>query len=145
MVVPLFGWSAGDIVTTIKILYAVAGAFKKGKGAKSRFSEAAAWLELFASDLTLINEFTLANPDAKCTQNIVDHVGKINTHYASFEDYLQTYDNGLSSTANSISIDAVVGKIKWTLKELNNKVDKLKSEVNGPLLSIKLLLLLQSQ
>jgi len=145
MVVPLFGWSAGDIVTSIKILYAIAGAFKSTTGAKSQFSETASWLELFASDLNLINNFVSANPDAKCTQNIVDHIIKINKHCLEFEVYLQKFDKGLSASASSTPVDAIVCKVKWTLKELNSKVDSLRSTVNAPILSIKLLLLLQSQ
>jgi hypothetical protein len=81
MVVPLFGWSAGDIVISIQILHTVAGAFKEATGAKSQFAETSTWLESFASDLERMNEYTAENPDAKYTKNIIEQVISINIHY----------------------------------------------------------------
>jgi anaerobic ribonucleoside-triphosphate reductase len=143
MVVPLFGWSAGDIVTPIKILSTIAGAFKEATGAKSQFAEASTWLESFASDLERMNEYTTENPDAKYTKNIIEQVASIHSHYAEFEMYLQKFDNGLSSTRDASVITVVVKKIKWTFKELKGKVDSLKFAVTGPILSINMLLMLQ--
>ncbi|KAE8450474.1 hypothetical protein EG329_006204 [Mollisiaceae sp. DMI_Dod_QoI] len=143
MVVPLFGWSAGDLVTSIKILCAIARAFKEASGAKSQYTETASWLESFASDLERIKEYITENPDARYTKNIVEQVARIDKHYAEFETYLQNYDKGLSSSAETNSITATIKKVKWTLKELKGKIDSLKFAVNGPLVSLNLLLALQ--
>jgi hypothetical protein len=143
MVVPLFGWSAGDLVTSIKILCAVAGAFKDTTGAKSQYTDTATWLESFASDLKHMNEYTSQNPNARYTASIIEQVARINMHYQKFEQYLQKYDKGLSSNAHANTITAIVKKIKWTLKELKGKADSLKLAVTGPILSINLLLALQ--
>jgi hypothetical protein len=143
MVVPLFSWSAGDIVTSIRIICAISGAFKDATGAKSQHAETSTWLDSFASDLERMKEYIIENPDAKYTPNIIEHVSRINTHYQEFEKYLQKYDKGLSSTATANTIMAISKKVKWTLKELKGKVDSLKLGVTGPILSINLLLALQ--
>jgi hypothetical protein len=88
MVVPLFGWSAGDVVTSIQILCAIAGAFKEASGAKSQYRETASWLESFASDLERMKEYITENPDARYTSNMVEQVARIDQHYAEFETYL---------------------------------------------------------
>jgi len=67
-------------------------------------------------------------------QNTINQIIKINWHYKQFDTYLQTYDKGFSSTASSTSINAAVQKIKWTLKEPNNKIARLKLAVTEPLL-----------
>jgi hypothetical protein len=143
MVVPLFGWSAGDLVTSIKILHSIAGAFKEASGASSQYKETASWLESFASDLERMKEYITENPDARYTKNIVEQVGRIDRYYGEFETYLQKYDKGLSSTAGSNAITATTKKVKWALQELKGKVDSLKFAVTGPIVSLNLLLALQ--
>ena len=122
MVVPLFGWSAGDVVRSIQILCAVACAFKEATGAKSQYADTATWLESFASDLERMKEYITENPEARYTKNIVEQVGRVDKHYALFEAYLQKFDNGLSSTADANTITTSIKKVKWTLKELQGKV-----------------------
>jgi hypothetical protein len=145
MVVPLFGWSAGDIVTSIKILYTIASAFKEATGAKSQYADTATWLETFAADLERMREYTTANPDAKYTRNILTQIERIDTDYQDFETYLQKFNKGLSSTSKASTIVGAAKKVKRTLKELKGKVDCLKNAVLGPLTFINLLLALQSQ
>ena len=45
MVSPLFGWSAGDIVVSIQIIYRIGKAFGEIGGAKEQYAETAAWLD----------------------------------------------------------------------------------------------------
>jgi hypothetical protein len=143
MVVPLFGWSAGDLVTSIKILYSVASAFKDASGASSQYKETASWLESFASDLERMREYITENPDARYTKNIVEQVGRIDKYYGEFETYLQKYDKGLSSSKGSNVVVGAGKKVKWALQELKGKVDSLKFAVTGPIVSLNLLLALQ--
>jgi len=153
MVVPLFGWSVGDVVTTIKILYAIGSTFKESTGATKQFTDTASWLESFASDLARITDLVAKYHDpqqpAQWTQNIVDHVKTINAYYTEFEKYLQKFDKALSSktdlsskTASNL-VQTAAKKVGWTLRELNGKVESLKSGVNEPLLRIHLLFQVQ--
>jgi hypothetical protein len=143
MVVPLFGWSAGDIVISIKILKEIGAAFRSVDGAKFQYAETSLWLESFASSLERVKDYLSANPDAKYTAQISQQVSTIDNAYALLEKYLQRYDKGLSSSQPANAVVAAVKKVKWALKELKGEVEKLKLAVTGPLLKINLLLHLQ--
>ena len=69
MVVPLFGWSAGDLVVSIKILYHIGEAFREAGGAKDQYAETASWLDSFAHDLEQIREYVANTPTAKYTDS----------------------------------------------------------------------------
>jgi hypothetical protein len=85
MVVPLFGWSAGDLVVSIQILCAIGSAFTEATGAKAQYAEASSWLRSFASDLERVKEYTDEHPQAKYTNNMVEQIAMIDKHYAEFE------------------------------------------------------------
>ena len=143
MVVPLFGWSAGDIVVSIKILSHVAEAFHESGGAKDQHAECSTWLKSFADDLERVKEYVNEHPDAKHTKNIKDQIKNISPHYALFEKYLQGFDKAFDSTSSVTNIEKAAKKAKWAIKELKGHVDELKMGVNGPMMAVNLLLLLQ--
>lgn len=143
MVVPLFGWSAGDIVVSIKILRQVGAAFKNTDGAKDQYAEAASWLELFASQLEHIKTYIEANPNARFTSDVAKQIVVIGNAYDKLEKYLRKYEKGLSSHETSNTVTASVKKVKWAVKELKGEVDKLKSSTAAPILQINLLFHLQ--
>jgi hypothetical protein len=64
MPVPLFGWSAGDIVVSIKILDHVADAFSESGGAKDQYAETSTWLSSFTEVLERVKEHVDDNPTA---------------------------------------------------------------------------------
>jgi hypothetical protein len=80
MPVPLFGWSAGDIVVSIKILYHVADAFSESGGAKDQYAETSTWLRSFAEVLERVKEHVDDNPTAKYTENMRQQVSNIRNH-----------------------------------------------------------------
>jgi hypothetical protein len=143
MVVPLFGWSAGDVVVSIKILYHVAEAFHESGGAKDQHAECSTWLKSFADDLERVKEHVAEHPDAKHTKNIKAQIKNIDPHYTLFEKYLQKFDKAFDSTSSVTNIGKAVKKAKWAIKELKGHVDELKMGVNGPVMAIHLLLVLQ--
>ena len=144
MPVPLFGWSVGDIVLSIQILFKIAEAFKDFGGAKDQFSETSTWLQSFANDLERVREYDTARANAKYTKNISQQVAIIEPRYFEFERYLQKYEPALSSNPTEAAPKKAARKVKWALKELKGHVDILKSKVSGPLRSVNLLLELQS-
>ena len=79
---PLFGWSAGDVVQSIRIIKKLCEAFKDVDGAETEYAEATAFLESFARILASIREFTNANPQAKYTTDIVEQIKLIDRPYA---------------------------------------------------------------
>ena len=74
MPVSVFGWSAGDIVVSIKILIHMGEAFREIGGAKDQYAETSTWLDSFAHNLDSVVEFVTKDPDAKYTKNLVQHL-----------------------------------------------------------------------
>jgi len=144
MPVPLFGWSAGDIVVSIKILYQVADAFSESGGAKDQYPDTSTWLRSFAEDLKRIKEYVDDNPTAKYTENIRQQVSNIGPHYDEFEKYLQRFEPALNSKSTVSITRRAVKKVRWAVKELKGHVEGLKAAVSGPLTSINLLICLQN-
>ena len=144
MVVPLFGWSAGDIVVSVQILYRIAEAFRDAGGAKDQYAENAAWLDSFAHDLERVRDYISENPTAKYSKDVKQQIANIDPKYVEFERYLQKYDAALASTSSVGAIKRTAQKARWAVKQLKGHVDGLKVAVSGPLMSINLLLTLQS-
>src|SRR2546421_5501885 len=136
MVAPLFGWSAGDIVVSIQIIYRIGKAFGEVGGAKEQYAETATWLDNFAGDLERIVEHVTDNPTAKYTENIKQQIANIDRHYAHFEKYVRKQDAALSSTSSINAVKQAFVKVRWAVKELKGHVDSLKTAVSGPLISI---------
>src|SRR5271170_5460287 len=128
MVVPLFGWSAGDVVLSIRVLYRVSRAFKDAGGAQRQYMGVAAWLESFAHDLDRVREFLASTSASPCIPGIKKKMEIIDPAYAKFESYLEKYhalDETLSSKPLKHSIKAKqrAKTIVWALKEMNGHVD----------------------
>ena len=144
MPVPVFVWSAGDIVVSIKILIHVGEALRESGGAKDQFAETSTWLDSFAHDLEKVREFVINSRDAKYTENLVQQIAIIDPQYKKFEDHIQKFDPSLSSNSSISFIKRSGRTLQWAVKELKGHVDGLKNSVSGPLTSINLLLNLQN-
>ena len=147
MVVPAFGWSAGDIVKSIQIVVKVCEAFKEAGGATTSYAETTAFLESFARVLKSIKDFADNHASAKYTPDIVDQIKLVDGPYCEFEKYLLGFKPSLAADSTQHSYRKAPKKAKWAIKELSNvsgKVSQLKKAVSDPLLCIEPLLLLQS-
>jgi hypothetical protein len=148
MVVPPFGWSAGDVILSIQVLYRVSKAFKNAKGAQEQYAGVAVWLDSFAHDLDRVREFLVNHSDSTCVPGIKKKLEVINPAYARFEKYLERYqalDMTLSSNPAHHSSQAKrnAKTVVWALKEMNGHVENLKQSVVGPLAEMNTLLLVQ--
>jgi transcription-repair coupling factor (superfamily II helicase) len=144
MPVPLFGWSAGDIVVSIQILYRVGQSFREAGGAKEQYAETAEWLESFANDLECVRDYINENQTAKYTEHIKQQIVNIDRHYLDFEKHLQKYDAGLSSKSTINAVKRAFSKARWAVKELKGCVNGLKAAVSAPILSINMLFSFQN-
>lgn len=147
MVAPALGWSAGEIVTSIKIIIRISKAFKEAGGAVSQFAETTAFLAAFEATLRHIKEYADENPNAKYTEAIIEHVKVIDGLYSKFEKYMLDFCPALGEASTQSSVRKAPKKIKWAVKELSDvsgEVGKLKRAVIDPILFIGPLLLLQS-
>ena len=136
MVTPAFGWSAGDIISSIRIIIKICEAFKEAGGATSRYEECTAFLEGFRVTLSKLDFHIRRSPDPEYAAEISELLKLIDAPYCRFEKFMLDFQPALSPTSNHSSIRKVPKKIKWALKELSavsGKVDELKREVCYPL------------
>jgi hypothetical protein len=70
MVVGLFGWSAGDVVSGATALYKIGRAFRGTKGATKQYKEASEALEVLAKDRKRAQDLFDAHPTPIYTPDI---------------------------------------------------------------------------
>jgi hypothetical protein len=148
MVVPPFGWSAGDVVLPIKLLYRVSKAFRDAEGAQKQYAEVSAWIESFAGVLDWIRDFIADSPRSACVAGILKILENIDLAYAKFENYLNKYQVFHESLSSNLAHDFDSTRrnartIIWALREMNGRVDTLKASVTGLLADVNILMLVQ--
>ena len=147
MFTPLFGWSAGDVVQSIKIIIKIVEAFKETGGAATKFAETTAFLDHFNTTLNRIKEYASDNTQAKYSATIVDQIKLIDNPYCTFEKYMLEFEPALGEVPTEGRQKKAKKKIKWAMKELSEvsgKVAELKKAVTEPLVFVGQLLLLQT-
>lgn len=147
MVVPAFGWSAGDIVQSIRIIIKICDAFKESGHASTKYTDSTAFLQGFQSTLSLIKDYTDDSSTAKYTTAIEEQVKLIDAPYSQFEKHMLKFYPALGASSTQSGIRKAPKKIRWALKELSDisgEVAQLKNAVSGPIVLIGPLLQLQS-
>jgi hypothetical protein len=143
MVVPLFGWSAGDIVVTIQLLSHIASAFRKAGGAKDSHAETHNWLTSFSRVLERVRGYANTTSAGTHRDDILAQIAIIDPQYKRFEDYLSKYDKALSSQATGSVVKTAFRTAQWNVKELKGQIDTLKQKVSDPVTYLVLLLVLE--
>ena len=143
----MFGWSAGDLVNSIRIIIKICEAFKEAGGATSRYEESTAFLEGFKVTLSKLDAYTRRNPSSENAAEIAQQLKLIDAPYCRFEKFMLDFQPALDPTSTYGSIRKAPKKVKWAVKELSTvsgKVAELKKEVCDPLILIESLMQLQS-
>ncbi|KAL6719451.1 hypothetical protein ACLMJK_003691 [Lecanora helva] len=147
MVSPLFGWSAGDVVQSIKIITKLCRAFKEEGGSASQFSETVAFLDGFIGVLDSIKDFAGSSSNAKYSAEINTQTKLIDGPYKEFQAYLLRFKPSLGAGSSKSFLRRSPRKVQWAMNELSEvsgKVIRFKKAVSDPLLCIGLLLALRS-
>jgi hypothetical protein len=151
MVLPAFGWSTGDLLETIKIIYELSKGFREIGGAEDQFQLSSAWLECFGHDLTRVKEFIEQNPEASCNPGLQEKLLLIRSSYTKFTEYINKYNMFLPAPATPHhqhwksgmrALKKASQTMKWAWKELDNRVEELRQLVSIPLAEMNLVLLL---
>jgi hypothetical protein len=136
-----FGWSAGDIVISIKIVQQVVEAFDSAKGARKQYASSRAFLRALVPVLNRIKQY-LENPEEDCDHEAMSSQGKIISEaYEEFEAHLSKRF-GLSSRQSDVR--SVVHTLLSVIDNLQKKVEKFRSKVVdavaflGPLLAFEI-------
>ena len=101
---PGFGWSAGDIVISIQIVYHVSHAFRKVGGARDKYADTQAWLRSFALLVEAVRTFASTTPIGPRRDNILDQIAIIDPVFKKFEQCLAKYHPSLSSGSSTFMI-----------------------------------------
>lgn len=136
-----FGWSAGDIVTSIKIVQQIVEAFDSAKGAKKQYASSLAFLRALAPVPNRIKRY-LENPEQDHDHEAMSTQGKITSEaYEEFEAHL---DKRFGLSSRQSNVRSVLHTLLSVIDELQGKVEKFKNRVVdamallGPLLAFEI-------
>jgi len=132
VVVPGFGWSAGDIAAALKIIWKVIEGFEESKGARKKYSDSLAFLNgldfVFRrlpttgrqnSSTTLVNGTQNNVSSFPNDRDIVAQANIIRTAYDDFEAYLLKR----SKVRDPSSLLGIWNTIRWTMDDMNGDND----------------------
>ena len=122
-----FGWSAGDIVTAIEIIWRIIKAFDEAKGAKKQYAASCAFLRSFTP---VLERMKLQIENVASTQlqdDMLIQAETISIAYADFDKYLDK-KYALSSSKPQ-DVRRIIASIRWSLDDLHEKVQKLQQKV----------------
>lgn len=136
-----FGWSAGDIVQCIVVIWKIVEAFDSAKGSTKKYRESQAFLRAFVPVLEGIKQY-LETPGQDSYKNDMETQAKIiGEAYAEFDAYLFKR-HGLSS--HTTNMKSMAHTLLLALDDISDKVQKLKSKVVnavaflGPILAFEI-------
>lgn len=117
-----FGWSVGDIVTAGVVLLHIIKAFDSAKGTKKQFRDSHAFLCGLYLVINYISDETKAS---SLPEDARAQVQTISSAYIDFHSYILKYAK-LDGPDES-RLKTILPTIRWTMSELNDKVQKLKT------------------
>jgi hypothetical protein len=133
-----FGWSAGDIVLTLKVLYKVGAALKDSGGASSNFQNALSFLQTLSrtlEHLVIIQSTPLGRDMSENLREQCDHIKKpLGTFLSEIE---RRYPSALGSTAKPSTLSAA-RKVQWGLFR-PKKLKLLQERIAVPMAAIGLI------
>jgi hypothetical protein len=122
-----FGWSAGDIVTAIEIIWRIIKAFDGAKGAKKQYAASCAFLRSFTP---VLERMKLQIENVASTQlqdDMLIQAETISIAYADFDKYLDK--KYALSSSKPRDVRRIIASIRWALDDLHEKVQKLQQKV----------------
>ncbi|KAI7378568.1 hypothetical protein KC336_g19371 [Hortaea werneckii] len=125
-----FGFSVGDVVYAIKILYTVIQAFDESKGAKKKYALSSGFLRQLVPVLERLEDQIKEASSEERRQELLVNAKTIKDAYGVFEDYIRNKYSGLS-TDDASKLRQIIAKMKWSIDELHDKVQKLKSDITA--------------
>ncbi|KAI7324604.1 hypothetical protein KC315_g8225 [Hortaea werneckii] len=125
-----FGFSVGDVVYAIKILYTVIQAFDESKGAKKKYALSSGFLRQLVPVLQRLEDQIKEASSKERRQELLVNAKTIKDSHGVFEDYIRNKYSGLS-TDDASKLRQIIATMKWSLDELHDKVQKLKSDISA--------------
>ncbi|KAF2273062.1 uncharacterized protein EI97DRAFT_482656 [Westerdykella ornata] len=144
MVAPAFGFSVGDFIAGTKLLVNVFSAFKETGGASAKYASEVAFLNSLTSTLQhLEKQIGASSAQDDISRDLSKLAQLIREPLEVFKVFLDKYEASLGESSTRSSLSKAPKTIKYTVKELSGKVDKLRRQVEQPLQAVNSLLSLQ--
>jgi len=111
-----FGWSAGDIVAALKLLYQISVALKDSDGASSDFQDACSFFQTLSRTLQHLNTLQCKSLDPYVTENLREECNHIRVPLAAFlGDVKSRFEISLGANSPRHPILRAPRKIQWAL------------------------------
>jgi hypothetical protein len=134
-----FGWSAGDVVSAMKLLYTVGKALKESCGASSDFAETSSFLLALQTTLRLLQSLDTVAINPEFAESFKELCRQIQLPLDAFLKDVLKYEPALSSAGKKSKILTVPRKMQWALV-MPSKVKKLQSQIGGAMLAVNTLM-----
>lgn len=134
-----FGWSAGDLVASIKIVIRIAGALKESGGAKADFQEVTEFL--FGLEITLQNLKSISPVLTIPSQEYIvqQEVKRISEPLQAFFTKVEKFERCLGSGSKMGFFRTVRKKLQWAIG-VSKEVISLRDRISIPMASLGILL-----
>lgn len=134
-----FGWSAGDIVSAVKLLYQIGTALRDSHGASSDFQDTISFLETLTRTLEHLNTLNTLSVNPTIATNLREQCDHIRRPLQSFLEYVRPrFERALGEGSKRNKISAAPRKIQWA-KMTSKKVKELQGRIATPMAAVGLL------
>jgi hypothetical protein len=135
-----FGWSAGDIVAALKLLYKTGSALKDLGGASSNFQDIYSFLQTLSQTLEHLNALQATPFDPDLSKNLREQCDQIRVPLAKFlADVERRFEPALGLNSQNNRILTAPRKIQWALLT-SKKIKRLQDRITVPMAAIGLIL-----
>jgi uncharacterized protein YeaO (DUF488 family) len=138
MVAPAFGYSIGDCIALGRLVIDIREAFKEAGGASTKYASETLFLRAFQNTLKRLEEYAApATDDGRLhIQDITELQKLIAEPLKEFDSFLGKYRESLAQNNTKSKLKKVWKTISFTLKNLSEKVEKLRVRIEQPLHAI---------
>jgi hypothetical protein len=134
-----FGWSAGDIITALKLLHQIATALQDSGGASSEFQDTLSFLRTLSQSLQHLNALQAVPLDPILADSLREQCDHIRNPLQAFLDDVQRFKPALGENSRRKRILAAPRKIQWALS-MSKKVKRLQDRIAVPMAAAGLIL-----
>ncbi|RDL39204.1 uncharacterized protein BP5553_03544 [Venustampulla echinocandica] len=135
-----FGWSAGDIVAAVKLLYRVGVALKDSGGASSEYQDTISFLRTISQTLQHLNALQSTPISADLAENLREQCEHIRMLLQTFCSDIETsFEPTLGANINRKHIFAALRKLQWAFSTAK-KVKRLQDRIALPMTAVGLML-----
>jgi hypothetical protein len=139
-----FGWSAGDIITSINLLFKIGIALRTVGGASSEYQDAVSFLSTLPITLEHLRAFTSLELEECKAENLRNHCEQIRLPLNSFlQDVTAKFEPSLGLSRRRNMLSRAPREIQWALYT-SKKLKKLQARILLPITAVNMLLGLQT-